>query len=94
MIKMYETEYSDHIIKVFKKLRKKNPKQMRIIAKKIDEIILNPHRYKNLKNPLQHCKRVHIDDSFVLVYSVDEKNKIVKIKDYDHHDNIYKKSIP
>ena len=33
--------------------------------------------------------RVHIYKSFVLVYVIDEKEKIIELLDYDHHDNIY-----
>ena len=77
--------------KILKKLAKKNPKQVTIIEKKIEEIILNPRHYKNLRAPLQHLKRVHIDRSFVLVFSVDETTKKIIIEDYDHHDRIYSK---
>jgi len=62
---------------------------MYIIEEKIKEIIKNPHHYKNLRKPLQHLKRVHVDKSFVLAFSVDEERKVVIIEDYDHHDNIY-----
>ena len=62
-----------------------------IIEKKVEEIIQNPHHYKNLRAPLQHWKRVHIDRSFVLVFSVDETTKTIIFEDYDHHDNIYSK---
>ena len=86
---MYNFELREELEKKFKKLSKKNPKQLKIIGKKIREIIKNPHHYKNLRNPLQHLKRVHIDRSFVLVFSVDENNKIIIFEDYDHHDNIY-----
>jgi YafQ family addiction module toxin component len=75
---------------VFLKLAKKNPKQLEIINKKINEIRENPQHYKNLKKPLQHLKRVHIDNNFVMLFSVDETSKTVIIEDYDHHDNIYK----
>ena len=60
------------------------------VYSKIEEIRDNPNRYKNLKSPLHHLKRVHIDKSFVMVFSVDENKKLVIIEDYDHHDNIYK----
>ena len=69
---------------------KKNPKQAEIIAKKSEESVLNPHRYKNLRSPLGHWKRVHIDKHFVLTFSVDENTKTVILEDFDHHDNIYK----
>jgi len=79
------------IDKIFLKLGKKNPKQLEIIYKKIKEIVQNPHRYKNLRAPLNNWKRIHIDKHFVLAFSIDEKNKIIILEDYDHHDNVYKK---
>ena len=62
---------------------------MDIIENKINEVIKNPNHYKNLRKPLQNFKRVHIDKSFVLVFSVDENKKLVIFEDFDHHDNIY-----
>ncbi|MBU0471932.1 MAG: type II toxin-antitoxin system RelE/ParE family toxin [Nanoarchaeota archaeon] len=72
---------------LLRKLRKKNKKQIEIITKKTEEILLNPHRYKNLRTPLNNWKRVHIDKNFVLLFSVDEDNKIVVLEDFDHHNN-------
>ncbi len=86
---MYDFELRKSVEKIFFKLAKKNPKQLEIIHIKIEEIRLNPQHHKNLRRPLQHLKRVHIDKSFVLVFSVDESKKTVIIEDYDHHDNIY-----
>ena len=86
---MYDCELRESVEKFFHKLAKKNPKQLEMIRRKIEEIRLNPQHYKNLRRPLQHLKRVHIDRSFVLVFSVDESRKTVIIEDYDHHDNIY-----
>jgi len=87
---MYDIKTTSHIDRIFVKLSKKNPKQMIIIDKKVEEIIQNSNRYKNLRAPLNEWKRVHIDKHFVLTFSVDEENKIVTLEDYDHHDNIYK----
>ena len=88
---MYSYELRKGVEEIFHKLAKKNPKQMEIINKKINEIIQKPNHYKNLRKPLQHLKRVHIDKSFVLVFSVNESNKVIIIEDFDHHDKIYKK---
>jgi len=88
---MYSYELRKSVEKIFFKLAKKNPNQLLIIEKKIQEVGENPQHYKNLRNPLQGFKRVHIDKSFVLVFSVDENRKHIIIEDYDHHDNIYKK---
>ena len=87
---MYTLKIKPDLEKTFKKLAKKNSKQAEIILKKIDEILSNPHRYKNLRAPLNDWKRVHVDKHFVLTFSVDEDSKTVTLEDYDHHDNIYK----
>lgn len=63
---------------------------MLIIEDKINEIRQNPQHYKNLRQPMQHFKRVHIDKSFVLIFSVDENKKHIIVEDYDHHDKIFK----
>ena len=60
-----------------------------IILDKANEILENPHRYKNLKAPMNHLKRVHIDKHFVLVFSIDEESKTITLEDYDHHDKIF-----
>ena len=87
---MYSYELRKSVEKIFFKLAKKNSKQLMIIEKKIQEIRENPQHYKNLRKPLQHLKRVHIDKSFVMVFSVDENKKHIIIENYDHNDNIYK----
>jgi YafQ family addiction module toxin component len=87
---MYALRVRGELDKKFFKLSKKDPKQLKIINKKIQEIRKDPHRYKNLRAPLNNWKRVHIDRHFVLTYTIDEKNKTVILEDYDHHDLIYK----
>ena len=77
--------------KILAKTSKKNKKQYEIMLRKVSEILENPQHYKNLRAPLQDWKRVHIDRSFVLCFSVDEKNKTVILEDFDHHDNIYRR---
>ena len=86
---MYSLEVRESVDRIFSKLAKKNPKQMRIIYKKIKQVLENPLHFKPLRAPMQNLRRVHIDKSFVLTYSVDEQNEIVIIEDYDHHDNVY-----
>ena len=87
---MYDFVLRKSVERIFFKLAKKSPRQLERIHRKIEEIIKNPHHYKNLRRPLQHLKRVHIDKSYVLIFSVDESKKVVIIEDYDHHDIIYK----
>ena len=86
---MYSYELRKSVEKILFKLAKKNPAQMEMIYKKIEEIIQNPQHYKNLQYPLQHLKRVHIDKSFVMVFAIDESRKTVIIEDYGHHDEVY-----
>ena len=87
---MYSFEIRDHLNKIFEKIGKKNKKQLEIIYNKITEVIEKPQHYKNLRSPLQHLKSVHIDKSFVLLFSVDENLKKVTFEEFDHHDRIYK----
>jgi YafQ family addiction module toxin component len=86
---MYNLIIKEELDIKFEKLAKKNKKQLDIISSKVAEILENPHRYKNLRAPMNHLKRVHIDKHFVLVFSIDEKSKTVILEDYNHHDNIY-----
>ena len=85
----YALAVSDNLDRILQKLRKKNRKQPEIIHKKVREILENPYHLKPLRGDIYGARRVHIDKSFVLVYEIDEKNKIVKLLDYDHHDRIY-----
>ena len=75
--------------RVLKKLAKRDKISSAYISKKIEEIKENPYRFKSLKKPLQNFWRVHIGN-YVLVYSIDEKNKIITIERYKHHDDVYK----
>ncbi|MBI2129206.1 hypothetical protein HYU07_03110 [Candidatus Woesearchaeota archaeon] len=86
---MYSFDIKDSLDKKLSKISKKNPKQLEIIHKKIEEVIQNPQHYKNLKAPMQHLKRVHMDKSFILLFSVNEQEKKVIFEELDHHDNIY-----
>jgi len=86
---MYSLATKPNIDKIFSKLGKKNPKQMQIIFKKIEQIVENPYHFKPLHGDMYGSRRVHIDKSFVLTYEIKEENKTVRLLDYDHHDNIY-----
>lgn len=77
--------------KIFKKLAKKDKTQVMAISKKIEQLKQNPCIGKPLHFPLQNLRRVHVYSSFVLIYDIQEKDKTITIRDYDHHDNVYKK---
>ena len=87
---MYILDIKPELDKKLENIYKKNRKQFDIIMKKTDEVLKDPHRYKNLRKPKQHLKRVHIDKHFVLTFKINENEKMVVLMDYDHHDNIYK----
>jgi YafQ family addiction module toxin component len=87
---MYGLEIKPTVDKIFRKLAKKNPKQLKIIAKKITEIRKNPlHKYKHLRKPLEDFYRVHIDKNFVLIFDIDHLEEVIIIYYFDHHDNVY-----
>jgi len=85
----YSLEIQEHLDKIFNKLSKKDKKQLEIINRKVNEILVDPYRYKPLRGDLHGAFRVHINKSFVLTFDVDENNKIVRLLDYEHHDKVY-----
>ena len=74
-----------------RKLERRNKVAFDAIGKKVQEILVDPYRFKPLRAPLFGKRRVHIDSNFVLVYSIDEPARSVCLLDYDHHDKIYQK---
>ena len=50
---MYTLKIKPDLENTLKKLAKKNREKVEIILKKIDEILENPHRYKNLRAPFE-----------------------------------------
>ncbi|MFH0713869.1 MAG: addiction module toxin RelE [Candidatus Micrarchaeota archaeon] len=63
------------------------------LFKKIKEITSRDNNtiefYKNLRQPMQEYKRVHIDP-FVLTFKVYQSHNLILFDDLNHHDNIYK----
>jgi YafQ family addiction module toxin component len=87
---MYELEIKPEADEIFMKLAKKDPRQLKIIDKKIKEIRQNPsHRYKPLKKPLHTFNRVHIDTHFVLIFKISHEANAVDIYYFNHHDRVY-----
>ena len=85
---MRKRKYSN----LFKKaLDKINGKELQNILKKRDEILNSDdlNHYKNLRYDLKKYKRVHVNDSYVVLFFGDDD--IVYFIDYEHHDKIYKK---
>jgi YafQ family addiction module toxin component len=87
---MYKLAVKESLDKKFKRLRKKDKEMLRFINRKVQDILEDPYRFKTLRKPLQNKRRVHVGGSFVLIYEINEKEKVVTLFDFDHHDNIYK----
>lgn len=87
---MYRLAVKESLDRKFKKLKKKDREMLVLIDRKVQVILDNPHRFKPLKKPLQNKRRVHVGGSFVLIYEINEEDKIVTLLDFEHHDNIYK----
>jgi len=87
---MYKLAIKESLDKKFKRLQKKDKEMLRFIDRKVQDILEDPYRFKTLRKPLQNKRRVHVGGSFVLIYEINEKEKIVTLFDFDHHDNIYK----
>jgi len=88
---MYSLEIKPTADKIFKKLAKKNKKQLIMIHKKIQEIRTKPnHEYKHLRPPLQNFSRVHINSHFVLIFDINHTEEIATIYYFGHLDDAYK----
>ncbi|MCA9486171.1 addiction module toxin RelE [Candidatus Woesearchaeota archaeon] len=77
---------------LFKKaLNKLKGKELQNLLKKRDEVMNNSdlNHYKNLKYDLKQYKRVHVNDSYVILFFGDDGT--VYFVDYEHHDKVYKK---
>ena len=85
----YTVDISDQLDKQFTKLRKKDKKQLEVIDKKIQEIVKNPYHFKPLRGDMHGARRVHIGKSYVLIFEIDEKQRIIRLLDFNHHDVIY-----
>ncbi len=85
----YTLEISEEIDKKLCRLKKKDKKQFEILLNKVDQIVERPYHFKPLRGDMHGARRVHVGKSFVLTYEIDEENKIVRLLDYEHHDEIY-----
>lgn len=86
----YSFEIKPELVVKLRKIKKKNFLLFQRIEKKIEEIIENPTHYKPLRYDMKNIRRVHLDP-FVLIFSVNENERLVEFLDIDHHDKIYKR---
>ncbi len=86
---IYELEISQKLQRVFDKIKKKDKIQAEILKRKIIEILENPRIGKPLTANMIGIRRVHIRH-FILTYEILEKENLVRLLDYAHHDAIYR----
>lgn len=86
---MRKAKYSQLFVKQLKKIK---GKELQNILNKRDEILAcdDINHYKNLTKNLKRYKRVHVNNSFVILFFGEDNT--VYFVDYEHHDVIYKHS--
>ncbi len=87
----YRFEIKPTLEKKLVKIKKKDSALFVDVREKIKEVIENPQHYKPLRYDLKGLRRVHVKRSFVLIFEVDENDRIVRFLDLDHHDRIYRR---
>jgi YafQ family addiction module toxin component len=89
---MREFEIRPTLDKKLIKLSKRDKPIYKAVIGKIDEILNceDPGHYKNLAYDMKDFKRVHIG-SFILVFKVDNENKLIIFEDFKHHDDMYRR---
>jgi YafQ family addiction module toxin component len=86
---MYKIKVSELADRKFHKIAKKNKILFESISKKIEELRINPERFKPLRGSMKGERRIHFGH-FVMIFEIDYKKGIVRILDFDHHDKIYR----
>jgi len=73
-----------------KKLDKLKGQELINVLRKIDEILTcsDINHYKNLKYNFKKYKRVHINDSYLILFF--GSNNVIYFVDYEHHNKIYR----
>lgn len=88
---MYAIDFSEDFRDQLEKMKRRNPFLFERLTKKMNEILENPTHYKPLRNVLKNKREVHIG-SFVLLFEVDDINKVVVFLKYGHHDDVFRRA--
>jgi len=70
------------------KICKKDSALCRQISKKLKYISEFPECGKPLRNVLKGYRRIHIGH-YVLIYELNEAEKVITLLKFDHHDDVY-----
>lgn len=85
----YGISVSQQCDRNFRTLFRKNRSLAIAVEEKLSQIRANPRRFKPLRHSLAGCFRVHILGSFVLIYKINESERIVELLRFAHHDEAY-----
>lgn len=89
MQKPYDIEIGDKLRKKIEKLQNKDTQYYNTIIDKMLQIAEYPQSGKPLRGVLKGKRRVHVGP-FVLIYRIDENERIVTLLEFAHHDDAYK----
>ena len=64
---MYKLAIKESLDRKLKRLRTKDKELLRLLDKKVNNILDDPYRFKPLRKPLQNKRRVHVAGPFVLM---------------------------
>lgn len=84
----YKVKPDPKVEDTLKKLAKKDRVRFDQVLKKLKELEKDPAIGKPLRNVLKGKRRLHIGN-YVLMYTIDENEKLIRLLDFDHHDNVY-----
>lgn len=84
----YRLEITKEAQEAFQKISKKNKSLLSRAESQIIKILNYPEIGKPLRHSMKNQRRLHVG-SFVLVYEIESET--IRILDFDHHNNIYKK---
>ena len=62
---MYSLEIEEEVSKTFKRLLKKDRKQLEAVNKKIEQILSDPFQFKPLRHPLDHSSGLKFPAHFL-----------------------------
>ena len=57
---MYKLAVKESLDRKLKRLRTKDKELLRLLDKKVNDILDDPYRFKPLRKPLQNKRRVHV----------------------------------
>jgi len=58
---MFKLAIKEGLDRKLKRLRTKDKEMLRLIERKVNDILADPHRFKPLRKPLQNKRRVHVE---------------------------------